>query len=110
MKGIKVEIKGKEYVLGFKNRASVRKAESLGVNVVTPEKIATFSDNLFYASLMDKQPNTTRNTADGLIEAIIEEYGITYYNEIITQLAEFLRAFYGSQEEKSEKKIELVEM
>lgn len=110
MKGIKVEIKGKEYVLGFKNRASIRKAEALGVNVVSPERIATFSDNLFYAALMDKQPNISKATADDIIEAIIEEYGINYYNEIVAQLAEFLRAFYGSQEEKSEKKIELVEM
>ena len=110
MKGIKVEVKGKEYVLGFKNRASVRRAEGLGVNVANPERIATFSDNLFFAAFLDKQPNTTRTTVDDIIEDIIEENGMAYYNEIIVKLAEILRTFYGNQEEKSKKEIELVEM
>lgn len=110
MKGIKVEVKGKEYILGFKNRASVRRAEALGINITSAEKIATFSDNLFFAALKDKQPNITMNVAEDIIQGVIDEYGINYYNEIIVKLAEFLKAFYGDQEEKSEKKIELVEM
>lgn len=110
MKGIKVEANGKEYVLGFKNRASIRRAEGLGVSISSSEKIATFSDNLFFAAILDKQPNTTRTTADDIIQSIIDENGLAYYNEIIVKLAEILRSFYGSQEEKSKKEIELVEM
>ena len=110
MKGIKVEIKGKEYVLGFKNRESVRRAEGLGVNILNPDKIATFSDNLFYASLMDKQPNTTRAVCEDIIQGIIDEYGINYYNDIVLKLTELMRLFYGDQADKREKKIDLVEM
>ena len=110
MKGIKVEVKGKEYVLGFKNRESVRRAEGLGVNILNPDKIATFSDNLFYAAILDKQPNTSRAACEDIIQGVIDEYGVNYYNDVVLQLTELLRLFYGNQEEKNKKKIELVEM
>jgi hypothetical protein len=110
MKGIKVEVKGKEYILGFENRKSVRRAESLGVNILSPEKIATFSDDLFYAAILDKQPNTTRAVCEDIIQGVIDENGINYYNDVVLKLSEFLRLFYGDQADKSEKKIEIVEM
>ena len=110
MKGIKVEVKGKEYVLGFQNRESVRRAEGLGVNILNPDKIATFSDNLFYAAMLDKQPKTTKPVCEDVIQGIIDEHGINYYNEVVLKLSELMRLFYGDQADKRQKKIELVEM
>lgn len=110
MKGIKVEVKGKEYILGFQNRASARRAEGLGVNILNPDKVATFSDNLFYAAILDKQPNTTKAVCEDIIQEIIDEYGVNYYNEVVVQLADYLRLFYGDQADKRKKKIEIVEM
>ena len=101
MKGIKLKINEKEYILGFANRGSIRRAENLGLNLMD-RKVITFSDKLFYASLIDRQPDITEEEADELIGKL-KENGYDYA-EIITTLRQLLDEVFISTQIKDPKK------
>ena len=101
MKCIKLKIDEKEYILGFANRESVKRAESLGLSLMD-RKVITFSDKLFYVSLLDKQPDMTEQDADKIIERLAEN-GYDY-SEVISTLRQLLEEVFISTQIKDPKK------
>lgn len=110
MKGFKLTIGEKEYTFGYENRSSVRRAEKLGVNVLGGAKsIISQSDALFYSALIDKQPETTQEEADKLIDTLINE-GKYSYDEIVTKIMGLFETFYIAPQVKVKGKTQPIDI
>jgi hypothetical protein len=109
-KYIKIEVKGKEYLLGFGTRASVKRAEKNGLDLFHSKGVLTDADNIIYTSMLDKQPEMTQEEADEIITDMIEE-GEYDYTELTAALSEQISSFFDlKKKSKKGKKIEFVEM
>ena len=84
-KFIKLELNGKEYLIGFSCRASVLKAEDEGfmetLETLDKKPVAGSAKILRYG-LMEKQPELTIDDCNKILEEIAQ-YNIEHPNEII---------------------------
>lgn len=102
MKCIKITIDDKEYTLGFENRASIKRAERLGLNILGGKEVLNFSDKLFYTSLLDRQPEMTEAESDEIIGKLAEN-GYDYI-EIVQALRVLIEEVFSSTQIKDPKK------
>ena len=107
-KMIKVEIEGKEYILGYPTRNDARIAEMNGLDLTEAGKMIILTEILFFTGLLAKQPEIKREEAIELLEKYIAEGGEV---EDITQflINEYV-AFSKSPDGKKKKKPQIVEM
>lgn len=71
---VKIQVKGKTYLLGYPTREDAIKAENAGLDVANI-KILSMQETLFYSGLLAKQPNITREEAIEIMENFIEGKG-----------------------------------
>lgn len=111
-KMMKLEVKGKEYLIGFSNRASVLKAERAGFMKVLNEMDNAPVEGvakLLQLGMLEKQPNITVNECNKIIEDYIEENTTEKECADIGQISAFIinqyMAFSGAPNGKKKAKI-----
>ena len=116
-KFMKLEAKGKEYLIGFSNRAAALKAEKAGFYLAI-QNIDNYPldsyETILKAGLLDKQPTITNQE----VKDILEEISINNanndeainYGDISSFLVEQYTAFMSAQGKKKVKKLEIVEI
>lgn len=108
MKGIKLNIDDKEYILGFANRESLKRAERRGLTLLDASKVITYADKMFYCSLLDRQPEMTEEEANKLIDRLPEN-GYDY-TEIIQELRVLVNEVFSSTQIKDPKKMKQIKI
>lgn len=108
MKGIKLNIDEKEYILGFANRESLKRAERRGLSFMDTKNILSFADKLFYCSLLDRQPEMTEEEANELIGKLADN-GYDYTG-VITELRKLVDEVFSSTQIKDPKKIKQIKI
>ena len=104
---MEIEVKGKTYLLGYPTRKDAIKAENAGLDV-TNVKILSMIEVLFYSGLLAKQPATSREKANEIMEDYLAEGGDL--EEITKFLTEQYVAFTKSPDGTKKKKAKIVEM
>ena len=105
---MKIDIKDREYTLGYPTRKDAINAEMNGLDITNAGKVLSLSETLFYTGLLAKQPEITMEEANELLEEYIQEGGD------IADITQFLIneyvAFTKSPDGKKKKKAKIVEM
>lgn len=98
-KFMKLEVKGKEYYIGFSNRASVLKAERKGFIKVLKE----FDDapvegtaKLLQLGLLEKQPEITLLECNQILDDYIEEHTSDREEANVGQISGFIITQYNA--------------
>jgi len=108
-KMLKIEVGGKEYILGFPTRRSGKIAEDYGLDLMSGNgKLITLNDKLFYTGLLAEQPNLSEREAEKIFEKYREEGGDT--DEVIVFLTGQYMDFIKSPEGEKKKKAQIVEV
>ena len=94
---LEIEVKGNKYLLGFPTRPDAIKAEEAGLDIVNV-KLLSMQEILFYAGLLAKQPEITREKADEIMEQYFEEGGD------LAEITQFLIEQYVYYTKNSNKK------
>lgn len=105
---MKIDVGGKEYLLGYPTRKDVVNAENNGLDITNAGKIISLTETLFYTGLLAKQPEMTKEEAVKLLEQYISEGGAT--EDIVQFLLNEYVAFTKSPDGKKKKKAKIVEM
>lgn len=117
-KFMKLEVKGKEYLIGFSNRASVLKAEREGfikaLNSMDNEPVEGTA-KLLHLGMLEKQPKNTIEECNQILNDYVEENTTEEEGVDIGQISRFIMgqytAFSGAPAGKKKiKKIEIVEI
>lgn len=104
-----IEIKEKEYKLGYKSREGVKKAEELGLNLSELEaKPLSTTDKLFYTALLANHSDITENEASELIQEYINEGGDI--GEVNAFLIKQIVGLQQSPNTKKKKKAKIIKM
>ena len=109
---ISITVKGKDYLLGYPNRASVARCEDVtGLKLAkVADNVISSQDKIFYGALLEKQPNTTQEEAYQINEDLINEDEYSY-EEISTMLMEEIVKKVGVKETaKKHKALQIVKM
>lgn len=120
-KFMKLEAKGKEYLIGFSNRASVLNAKKLGLEKIIKnldEKETDINDvtvKLLRFGLLEKNPDITEKEAGEILDSYIEDCLDNGESADITQIINFLgeqyTAFSGLPSSKMKNRVlKIVEM
>lgn len=111
-KMMKLEVKGKEYLIGFSNRASVLKAERAGFMKVLNEMDNAPVEGvakLLQLGMIEKQPKITVAECNKIIDDYIEENTTEEECADVGQISEYIMdqymAFSGAPNGKKKAKI-----
>lgn len=98
-KFMKLEVKGKEYLIGFSNRASVLKAERLGFM----KALKSMDDapvegtaKLLHFGMLEKQPKNTIEECNQILNDYIEENTTEEEGVDIGQISSFIMEQYSA--------------
>ena len=98
-KFMKLEAKGKEYYIGFSNRASVLKAERKGFM----EVVKKFDDapvegtaKLLQLGLLEKQPDITLPECNKILDAYVEEHTSDEEEANVGQISSYIITQYNA--------------
>lgn len=104
-----IEIKDKEYKLGYPTRKDAVNAERNGLRLLQLENNPLeVSEQLFYTGLLANQPSITEDEAERLLSEYIEEGGDV--GEINAFLIKQYSAFQHSPNGKKKKKAKIVKI
>lgn len=117
-KFMKLEVKGKEYYIGFSNRASVLKAERKGFMKVLRELDDTpveATAKLLQLGLLEKQPEITLTECNKILDGYVEEHTTEEEEANVGQISKFIyeqySAFSGAPNgKKKTQELPIVEM
>lgn len=115
---MKLEVKGKEYLIGFSNRASVLKAERKGFMKVLKQMDDAPIEGvarLLQLGMLEKQPDITVDDCNNILEDYIEENTTEKEGVNVGQISAFIinqyTAFSGAPNgKKNLKTIPIVEI
>lgn len=117
-KFMKLEIKGKEYLIGFSNRAAALRAERAGfftqIQRLETNPIESY-ESILKLGLLEKQPTITNQEVSEILDEISninqdDKQESINYSDISTFLINQYQAFLSTQGKKKVKKLEIVEM
>lgn len=109
-KAKKIEVEGKEYILGFPTRKDAQNAERVGFSLTLMENQPLIQmDKLFYSALLAKQPDVSEEEAVEICEKFQKEGGdIGKINSFL--ITEYMGFFKFQSGKKKIKEIETVEI
>lgn len=106
-KMMKLEVKGKEYLIGFSNRASVLKAEKGGLLKILKEMENAPTEataKLVQLGMLEKQPKITVEECNQILNDYIEEHTTEEESADVGQITKYIleqfQTFSGAPNEK----------
>lgn len=98
-KFMKLEVKGKEYLIGFSNRASVLKAERKGFMKALNElenAPVEGTARMLQMGLLEKQPDITLEKCNTILDDYVEEHTSETEEANIGQITRFIYEQYST--------------